>query len=172
MKLYQIEQDIELALEKYYSLFDEDWIQLCTDEELEAVQKELEEKQNKIDDLKSWILKKRQNAIWDIQAIDLEIERLNKLKATQEKQINQSENFLKHLFWKIDKPFIFDNFKIWYSKSSSTVIEDENLIPEKFKVREVKEIIKIPKADIKKAIDNWEIVPWAKIQENLNFYIK
>jgi hypothetical protein len=172
MSLYQIEQDIELALEKYYSLFDEDWVQICTDEELETVQKELEEKQNKIDDLKSWILKKRANTLWNIQAIDLEIERLTKLKQNQEKQIIQSENFLKHLFWKIDKPFIFDNFKIWYSKSSSTVIENEDLIPKKFRVIEIVKTIKYPKAPIAKAIKEWKKVPWAIIQENLNFYIK
>ena len=170
--LYELPKEIEILLDTYYSMFDEDWVQTVTDEEVANIQKELEEKQNKIDDLKLWLLKKRSNAVANITWIDVEIERLTKLKASQEKQITQSENFLKHLFWEIEKPIIFDNYKIGYTKSKSTIIENKELLPSKFKVIEVKEIEKIPLADIKKAIENGEEVPWAKIQEKLNFYIK
>lgn len=172
MAIYELPKEIETLLDTYYSMFDEDWIQIATDEEVASIQKELEEKQNQIDDLKWWVLKKRSNAVSTVAWINFEIERLTKLKDSQQKQINQSEKFLKHLFWDIEKPIVFDNYKIGYTKSKSTVIENKDLLPSKFKIIEIKEVEKIPLADIKKAIENGEDVPWAKIQENLKFYIK
>lgn len=170
--LYEINQEVEILLNKYEALFDEDWVLIWTDEELETIQKQLEEKQNKVDELKTWALQKRANTLASINSIDLEIERLSKLKESQNKKLDNTNNFLKHLFWKLDKPIIFDNWKIWYRKSETTVIENKDLLPSKFKIIEVKEVEKIPLAEIKKAIESGEEVPWAIIQENLKFYIK
>jgi hypothetical protein len=46
-----------------------------------------------------------------------------------------------------------------YRKSKQTIIENQDLIPESFVKREMIEKVSIPKADIKKAIENGEVVP-------------
>ena len=169
----ELNENIIQALNKYYECFDDEtWELIVSDEEFAKIEKELEEYQNKKDDLKTWALQQKTNLDASINWIDLEIKRLTELKESQTKKLNQNENFIKFLFWKLDKPIVFWNYKIWYRKSESTIIEDKTLIPSKFIVIETKTTEKIPLAEIKKAIENWEIVPWAKIQENLNFYIK
>ena len=171
--IHELNENITQALNKYYECFDDEtWELIVSDEEFIKIEKELEEYQNQKDDLKTWVLHQRTNTLASINSIDLEIERLTKLKESQSKKLNQSENFIKFLVWDLEKPIIFDNYKIGYTKSKSTVIENKDLIPSKFKIIEVKEIEKIPLADIKKAIEDGEEVPWAKIQENLKFYIK
>ena len=155
MILHELNENIIQALNKYYECFDDEtWELIVSDEELKTIEKELEEYQNKKDDLKTWALHQRTNINTSINSIDLEIKRLTELKESQTKKLNQNENFLKFLFWKLDKAIVFDNYKIWYRKSESTIIEDKNLIPKKFIVIETKTTEKIPLADIKKAIEN------------------
>lgn len=169
MKLYEINIQIETLLEQYYNCFDEDWAQIVTDEEVEVIRSQLNELENKKDDFKNWILQKRQNDLSDIQGIDNEIARLSELKKERQNKVKKWENFIKYLFWDLEKPIMFWNFKIWYRKSKSVEVTDtfDNKEYMKEKVTYL-----VDKTAIKKALENWEKIDWAIIKENFNFYIK
>lgn len=168
-KLYEIEQEIELALDKYYSSFDEDW--LVIDEELfNTSKKELEELQNKKDDFTKWILQKRQNTIWETQMLKLEIARLQELLESKEKEIIKSENFIQFFFKdKLKKPLVFENWKLWFRKSKAVVLW-ENFANDKYKVEKIS--YSYDKKAIKEDLEKWEVIEWAFIEERENFYIK
>ena len=50
------------------------------------------------------------------------------------------------------KKFSFLSWNIKWNKGTSTVIDSEDLIPEIYKTKEIKEIIKIDKAKIKESL--------------------
>jgi hypothetical protein len=62
--IYELEKNIIETINKYYDCFNEDTgEQIASDEVVEEIKKELKELENKKDDLKDWILKKRANNI-------------------------------------------------------------------------------------------------------------
>ena len=62
MNIYELPKEIEQALEKYYSCFDEDTGEMIVEDEVfEKIQAELFELQNKKEELLEWYLKDRLN---------------------------------------------------------------------------------------------------------------
>lgn len=175
MNIYELPKEIEEALEKYYSCFNpETGEQIVEDEELKKIDKELFELQNTKEELLEWYLKDRINKKADNIWIQAEIARLQERVLVNNKKIERVENIIDYNFkedykW---KPIHFWNFTIAYKKSTKTIIEDENKIPSKFKIKQVVTTIKIPKKEIKEALDKWEKVPWAKLENSLNLNIK
>lgn len=172
MKIYELNKDIEQLLDIYYNCFDmETGEQTASDEELQNIQKQLEEKQNQKDELKTWILHKRANNIANVNWIKVEIDRLSEMLAYTQKQIERSDSFIEYLFRDTikDKPLVFDNFKIGYRKSKSVELKEDFNVKEYIKER----ITYSPdKMAIKKDLESWKDIEWASIKENLNFYIK
>lgn len=169
MKLYELNIEIETLLEQYYNCFDEDGVQAVTDEELEAIQKKLEEHQNKKDELKEWVLNKRANDLADINWIEAEIKRLSEMKIKRQNKVKQWEKFIKYLFWNIEKSIYFWNFTIWYRKSKSVDLSDDF---NDIKYMKEKIVVTPDKTAIKKDLEAWKEIKGASIKENLNFYIK
>lgn len=172
MKLYEIEQEIELALEKYYECFNEDWELITTDEEFNLAKKELTEFQNKKSEFMDWILKSRANRLSDIAWINEEIKRLSEMRDRIQRKVNQSENFIEMIVkpnyqWKTINYWLFS---VWFRKSTQTIIDNEEIIPTEFKKEKM--TICIDKAEIKKSIQKWKEVPGARLQDNLNLNIK
>lgn len=173
--IYELPKEIDQALIAYYNCFDEDTgEQIVTDEEVEAANKSLFELQNRKEELLEWYLKDRANRIADNAWLQNEISRLQERIKANDKKIQRVEKIVDFNF-KDDydgKPIHYGNFTVNYTKSKQTVFTDESLIPEKFINRSTVEVVKIPKADIKKAIDSGEEVPWVEIKENLKLKIK
>lgn len=173
MNIYELPKEIENALYEYYSCFDEEnWELVCDDSVLKEKESALFELQNKKDDLIKWYLEDRANRLSHNLWIDSEIERLLKMKKSNESKIKRIENIIDYTFrdeykW---KPVMFWNFKIWYRKSKQTIILDEDLIPSEYK----KEVVKttISKSDIKKAIESGKFIQGASVCENMNLNIK
>ena len=171
MKIYEIEQEIELALEKYYNCFNEDWELIATDEEFDIAEKELTEFQNKKSEFLEWILKSRANRLSDIAWIDNEIKRLSEIKQRIQRKINQSESFIEKIVkpnyqWKTINYWLFS---VWFRKSKQTIIEDESLLK---KYKKIKVILSYDKTAIKKDLEAWKEVKGARIQEVDNLQIK
>jgi len=62
MSIYTLPKEIEQALERYYSCFDEDTGEMIVEDEVfEKIQAELFELQNKKEELLEWYLKDRLN---------------------------------------------------------------------------------------------------------------
>lgn len=146
-------------------------------EEVEAFKAEITEQiKNYQDQAKSYInykLKERQELLLPVAGIDAEIERLQKLRewmTNKGEKIKQWIDFLLRTFG-IDK-MQTDLHKLSYLASHSVLFTDIDQIPDKFKTKEIIENIKISKADIKKAINAWEKVPWAIIETKQNLQIK
>lgn len=175
MKIYELNKETEKTLEKYFECFDTETGELLVEENiLEIIQKELFELQNQQWEFIEWILKKRANILSDLTWLEQEIKRLSEMKSNLNKKIERSDKFIDFIVkpnyqW---KTLNYSNWQVWYKKSSWVIIEDETLIPEEYKTKEIKEIIKIPLKGIWDAIKNWIDVPWAFIEERQNLFIK
>ena len=170
-RIYEIEQEIELALEKYYNCFNEDWELTATDKEFDIAEKELTELQNKKSEFLEWILKKRANLKSDINWIECEIKRLSAMKDRIQRRINQSESFIEIIVkpnydWKTTNYWLFS---VWFRKSKQTIIEDESLL-DAYKKEEL--FVSYDKTAIKKDLEAGKEVKWARIEEILNLQIK
>lgn len=173
--IYELPKEIEETLFKYYACFDEEtWELIAEEKEFEEIQKALFDLQNQKDELLNWYLKDRANRLADNAGLQNEIDRLQKRIKVNNAKIERVENIIDYNFGKIYdwKAIAFWNFTINYRKSKQTIIENEEILPKKFIKIEMIEKKSIPKADIKKAIESWEIVPWASIQENKTLTIK
>lgn len=175
MKLYELNPEIEKAIESYYNCFDEDWV-IISEEELEKVQKELYELQNKKDDWINWILEKRQNVISDTNSIDQEIKRLQELKTVKNKEVWKLENFVE-MMTKNDykwKAINIWNFQVKYTKSQAVIISDDSKIPDDCKKFVEEQIIpasyKTDKTILKKMLKDKEI-EWCYIENRLKLKI-
>jgi len=174
--IYELNLDIDNLLNQYYENFDmETGEVIWTDEDIERVKKELDELQNRKDDLKKWVLQKIQNEKSDIAKINNEIKRLNDLKESLNKKVASWEKFAQYLFSDLDKNIIFENWKVWYSKSKRVIVEDEAVIPNEYKKYIPEQIIpeeyKTDKNLLKWFLKEKEI-PWCELKEFKTFFIK
>lgn len=173
--IYSLPSEIEEKLNQYYDMFDcETWELIVEEEVLKEKEKELFELQNKKDELLDYYLKDRANKLAENVWLQAEIERLQARQKRNKAKIDRVEKIVDYNFSEMYnwKAIAFWNFTVSYRKSKQTIIEDESLLPEKFVIKEMIEKVSIPKAEIKKAIEDWEEVPWAKIQENKSLTIK
>ncbi len=164
MNLYSIDTSIQLLQEQYLN---ED----LSDAERELVAQELErvigEQSNKYEN----IVNLRANKLWEVEAIQNEIDRLNKKLKPTKNLVNTLEDMLESsllLAW-IDRMGVW-TFNLSFRKSESVEITDETLLPVDYVV--TKTTTAPDKTWIKKAIREWINVPWAVIKENLNLQIK
>ncbi len=175
--IYELNEEIELTLNKYYSCFDDDWVQIVEDLELETIQKQLFELQNKKDELIEWILQNRANSIAKSNSLENEIKRLTELKVIIDKKIEKADNFIDFIIKKDykDKPMVIWNWQVSYTKSSRTIIDDETKIPKKFKRYIPKQIIPasyvVDKNILKKELKDKKI-KWVHIENILTLKIK
>lgn len=169
--IYELPKEIEEALNKYYECFDEDWCLIVSPEEFEEINKWLQELQNKKEELINWFLSDRVNKQAENAGLDMEIKRLQDRIKRNNNKIKFIESFIDFNF-KDDykKPIQHWNFTISYRKSKATIIENKELIPKEY----IKERVSYSedKTAIKKALEAWEEVKGAKLEERLNLNIK
>jgi hypothetical protein len=108
---------------------------------------------------------------YNVNTIDLEIERLKYLKQVNEKSIDRLKESVKNAMEiygieKIETPIL----KLSFRKSESVEIENEALIPSFYFTEKTTRTIS--KTEIKKAIQEGSDVPGASLKTNQNLQIK
>lgn len=170
MSIYSLPNEIQDSLNSYYSLFDSETGELIwTNEELETAQKHLDDLALKTWNTTEWYLKDRSNKIAYVAWIQSEIERLQSIVTSVEKNIARSENLIERIFSRVYgwEKCTIGTFALSYTKSEQCTIEDETKIPKEY-LRITPEKI-IPessapdKVAIKKAINDWISIPWASV---------
>lgn len=166
MSLFSLSQDQQNILNALDQYTDQDTGEISSEyfSLLEETENQIVEKADNIGTLYAML-----NS--DISAIDNEIDRLKKLKESKEKRIDSLDKYI--LF--VKEKFGLDRIDgrthaFTFRKSVSTIIEDESKIPEQFQKIEIipeQQVVKYPKADLKKAIESGEYVPWVLLQENI-----
>ena len=106
----------------------------------------------------------------DADAYDKQIKMFSAKKSATNKKIESVKEYMKNSLLAMGKEKVKCNlFTISFRKSTAVIIDDEDLIPQKFK--EYERICKIDKNEIKKAFAEGNVTG-AHIQENLNLQIK
>jgi hypothetical protein len=116
-----------------------------------------------------WRNKKQKD---ELEAAKKEKERVEKVIKRLENSIADMENRMLvavEIFGGVKQ---IDTFTLSIKETKSTDIFDAELIPAKFKITETVTTTKIPKDEIKKAINAGEEVPGARIQTNKTLQIK
>jgi len=170
MNIYELPSSVNEAMERFMLNFNSE----TGEEETDSTEslKELEELQNKKDDLIEWMLKKRGNAEANRTALLNEMSRLNERVIREGKTMEAMEKMIRHFIPEAEKPLTISNWSISYRKSTQTIIDDEALIPDEYKTTETKTIEKISKDDIKKALKEGKKVSGAHLFENKTLTIK
>lgn len=107
----------------------------------------------------------------DITAIDSEIKRLQALKKSREKMIERLEGAVKSAMELYGYEKLESNtLKISLTKSTETIIENPDLIPRKYKTKEI--TYKISKADIKNDLNAGKKVKGAYLLNKKNIQFK
>ena len=116
-----------------------------------------------------WMIKKLES---ENVTISNELERLKHIEKRNDKLIDRLKESMKMALEIFGESKKIDTFTLSIKETKSTDIFDAELVPEKFKVTETVITTKIPKDEIKKAIDSGEEVPGAKIVTNKTLQIK
>lgn len=132
--LYQIPMEAEQALDLYFSSFDENGEQTESDEVVAQRYAAVEALQNQQNDAAEWILKTRANAVYEIEALQIESARLLERCAKSEKTVERMDNLISRYFPSetTQKPVVIANWTVKYTKSSAVEITDLEKIPKKY----------------------------------------
>lgn len=177
MNLYEIDQRL-LNLETY-GVDTETGEVAVSEEDFQRMYEDIQmDMENKLINTACYI----KNVQSDIEQIKAEEDRLKKRRQSKEKAVERykkaMDNVIKHRLndidndfdgcnkWKIDDPKAI----ISYRKSTRLEILDADLIPKKYKTKEV--VTKISTEDITKALKNGEKVKGAELVRNLNMQIR
>lgn len=177
MKLYEIPQEYEQAINEYYDLFNAETGELiATEEKLAEVQKRIADLENRAGEGLEYLSKKYLTEAADNEALKNEIERLSHRQKSQEKRTENLKNFIEKMFFRFSggkyKKANIGNFTLSYRKSEAVKILDETKVPNRF--LKTKTEISVDKKAIKEFLkgENEKPVTWAEIEEKQNFSIK
>jgi len=160
--IYSLPQDIEELLSQSMECFDLDTGEMIEEEKYNQIIKQIEDLQNRKEDMIDWILQKRQNSLARKTMLATEIERLEDQIKKELKTIDKMDALFTHFIPTLAKTTVFGMFQASYTKGTSTIIDDESLIPEQYKLIEIipaSESIKFPKKEMKEAIESGEFIP-------------
>ena len=170
MNLYEIQKDWHSSIHNFLNCFDENWeaLEWVNPEEAQALMSELE---NQRDEKIENILKYRANLLADSLWIDGEIQRLIKLRDSSAKKADRLENYLESILAidGKDKKHSVGSWTMKWSKWTSTIIDDESLVPDEFKKE--KTTISVDKTLIKEQLKEWKEVPWARLEQTYSFKV-
>jgi len=135
ISIYNIPEEVQKAIDRYYDCFDQDTGELIKDEAyMEAAAKHLEEMQNRSDDLLIWYVQDLQNRKLRVDMIDAEIERIKMQKKREEKQVERSEMLVTRLFEKVyrGKALNVGTFTLNFKETESVGERPDAIVPEEF----------------------------------------
>ena len=116
-----------------------------------------------------WMIKKLES---ENVTISNELERLKRIEKRNNKLIDRLKESMKMALEIFGESQKVDTFTLSIKETKYTDIFDPELVPAKYKVIETTTTTKIPKDEIKKAIESGEEVPGAKIATNPTLKIK
>ena len=122
---------------------------------------------------------KARGYIWHIKKLEAdnvtineELNRLERIEKRNNKMIDRLKENMKFALEIFGESQKVDTFTLSIKETKYTDIFDQDLVPAKFKIIETTTTTKIPKDEIKKAIESGEEVPGAKIATNKTLKIK
>ncbi len=187
MNLYELSKEVQESIDLYLSSFDPDTgEQIVTDGVVTERMQVMKELQNKGDDMASWALKTRTNAIARGTMLDLESKRIANLAQREGKTAERMEKIVELFFPDTGKAVPFEQWEIKYSHSKVVNILDVTKIPKEF-MRTYKPVTKESEPDKKKIKEEIErqmkeaieegkampefIVPGTELKQNSNLKI-
>ena len=173
MKIYELNKQVEESLDKYYNSMDLETGEVIDETSFNEARKELEELQNKKEELTEWVLKKRANTLWQVEWVSSEIKRLSELKQSLEKQVDKANKFIEYLTKEVlenNKKVIIWNWQVWYRESKATIITEDFDFHSEYWVETIK--YTADKKKIKEDLENWKEIIWAYIENRKNLFIK
>lgn len=165
MSLYQIDQEIRQALDSLYDRVDENGeIAEITDEDMQAIAQLKAERHIKLENIALY----SKNCDAEAAAIEAEIIKLNKRKERLERKAEGLRGLiLRSMLANGDTELSSARYSAKISKSKSTEILDESLIPDEFfRVTTPKPKRTPDKMAIRKAIDSGRVITGARVVEN------
>ena len=166
MTLYEINREIGLAIEALFSSVDEETGEV-NQEAAEALDQLKEARDVKLDNIGAFM--KNLNAEAD--AIASEINALKERLDRKKKEYDRLKRYVENCM-QFDGQTVFESARVRFSfrKSTAVEIKDENLLPKKFLVKEIK--FKPDKTAIKEALNNGQKVRGAEVVTRNNLQIK
>lgn len=141
--IYNIPEEVQKAIDRYYDCFDQDTGELIKDEAyMDAAYKHLEAMQNRSDDLLIWYVNDLQNKKWRLHLLEDEKERIKLQIDRAEKQIEKSEMLVSRLFEKVyrGKPLNVGTFTLNFRNSESVGEIPDAKVPEEYLAFNIKSI--------------------------------
>lgn len=168
MKLYELVQEEQHLNDLFLAAIDEETGEIKDSEILDELETELK---NALTTKSAGIIKVIRQQESDIEIVEAEIERLKAVKERMKKGVEGFKHYIKYNMVQMDLKKIetpLGNLSL--RQTTATDIYDESVLPKEF----LKEKITYTpsKTDIKKALQNGEEVPGARLVVNTNLNIK
>lgn len=168
MKLYELVQEEQHLNELFLAAIDEETGEIKDSQVLDELETELK---NALTTKSAGIIKVIRQQESDIEIVEAEIERLKAVKERMKKGVEGFKHYIKYNMVQMDLKKIetpLGNLSL--RQTTATDIYDESVLPKEF----LKEKITYTpsKTDIKKALQNGEEVPGARLVVNTNLNIK
>ena len=168
MKLYELTQEEKHLNDLFLSAIDEETGEIKDPQVLEALEKEFK---TALTTKSTGIIKALRQQEAYIETVDAEIERLKAVKERIKKGIEGFKHYIKYNMVQMDiKKIETPLGNLTISQTTATDVYDKALIPKKFLKPKIE--YNPVKADIKKALQNGEEVPGARLVVNTNLNIK
>lgn len=168
MKLYELVQEEQHLNELFLAVIDEETGEIKDSQVLDELETELK---NALTTKSAGIIKVIRQQEADIEMVDAEIERLKAVKERMKKGIEGFKHYIKYNMAQMDiKKIETPLGNLSLRQTTATDVYDESVLPKEF----LKEKITYTpsKTDIKKALQNGEEVPGARLVVNTNLNIK
>lgn len=171
MKLYELVSEEKKLNELFILAIDEETGEIRDNETLEQLETELK---NALVNKSEGIIKVIRNQESDLEMVTAEIERLTNLKNKIKKEIENFKSYIKFNMKKMDIKKIETSLGIISLRVNppSTDVFDKDLIPKEFMREKIERTYEPKKDDIKKALQNGEEVPGARLIYKENLKIK
>lgn len=171
MKLYELVSEEQKLNELFLTAIDEETGEIKDNETLEELETELK---NALVNKSEGIIKVIRNQESDLEMVTAEIERLTNLKNKIKKEIENFKSYIKFNMKKMDIKKIETSLGTISLRVNppSTDVFDKDLIPKEFMREKIERTYEPKKDDIKKALQNGEEVPGARLIYKENLKIK
>ena len=168
MKLYELVQEEQHLNELFLAAIDEETGEIKDSQVLDELETELK---NALTTKSAGIIKVIRQQESDIEMVEAEIERLKAVKERMKKGVEGFKHYIKYNMVQMDLKKIetpLGNLSL--IQRTATDVYDESLIPEKF--LKPKTEYNPVKTEIKKALQNGEEVPGARLVINTSLTVK
>lgn len=168
MKLYELTEEEKNLNDLFLSAIDTETGEIKDNETLEVLEKDF---QTQLSNKAEGIVKVLREQEVDIERVEVEIERLQNLKARLKKANDNFKKYIKYNMTQLEKKKIETPLgNLTLTQSTATDVYDESIIPKEFLKEKV--TYTVSKTEIKKALQEGKEVEGARLVVNTNLKIK